>query len=149
MQPWSIGQVYSSDKGLRCYTVGMLYVDHHCTIGSVGTCIYHELHLVIAGTSKPNRPTLQQLNNDVVNDIRSFDNTTKLAQLAIKLGLRWEKIDDILKTNNNSFSQLMAMFKEWELTALQYTWEALIAALRFVDEGDLADKLDNTYCKSS
>ena len=43
----------------------------------------------------------------------------------------------------------MAMFIEWKLTALQYTWEALIAALRSVDKGDLAAKLDNTYCKSS
>ena len=101
---------------------------------------------MIAGTNKPNRPTLQQLNNDVVNDIHALDDTTKLAQLAIQLGLRWERIEEIMRTKNTSFGQLMAVFTEWERTALQYTWEALIVALRSVDEGDLADKLNNMYC---
>ena len=122
-----------------------------CTGSKVITCMHTDeslgmmlLYFVIVGP-KPNRPTEQQLDDDVAQDIHGLDNSTKLLRLAVQLGVAYSRAVEILERSEDWYRQLMDVFSEWRKTASDYTWEALIMALRRVDEGPLADELYNKY----
>jgi hypothetical protein len=121
---WKILKAWIRGKGLCVTWMTLIETLRGCKLMDLANKVADEM---IVGT-KPNRPTEQQLDDDVAQDIHGLDNSTKLLRLAVQLGVAYSRAVEILERSEDWYRQLMDVFSEWRKTASDYTWEALIMA---------------------